>query len=130
MKLTTKGGKVAGSIDLGGQVRPIEGDAGGPLFADGIAASQAIICLPLAEGYSTTYRTFDVRQMKATMIELKVAGSEKVTVPAGTFDTLRVEVKALEGRPEPMTLWVARVPGRIVKMTAIVGPQTVSAELK
>jgi len=57
-------------------------ECGGPLFADGIAARQSIIALPLAEGYSTTFRTFDLQQMKARTIELKVAGMEKVTVPA------------------------------------------------
>ena len=48
--------------------------------------------LPLAEGYSTSYRNFDVQTQKVKLMQLKVAGSEDVTVPAGTFAAHRVEV--------------------------------------
>jgi len=56
------------------------------------AAKQALSCLPLAEGYSTTYRNFDVQQQKVKLMQLKVTGVEKVTVPAGTFDAYKVEI--------------------------------------
>jgi len=129
MKLDTKGGKVKGSITVSGRVQTIETDAGGPLFADGIAARQSIVALPLAEGYTTTYRTLDP-QLKPRIVELKVAGTEKVTVAAGSFEALRVETRALDGAPEPMTLWMDKGSRKLVKMAAVIGPTTVSAELK
>jgi hypothetical protein len=86
MKLDTKGGKVSGLISMGERIQRVEADAGGRLFADGIAARQSIIALPLAEGYTTTYRTFDLQQMKAKLIELRVAGTENITVAASIPD--------------------------------------------
>jgi hypothetical protein len=129
MKLDTKGGRVRGSITVDGHVQTIETDAGGPLFADGIAARQSIVALPLMDGYTTTYRTLDP-QLKPRMIELKVTGTEKVTVAAGSFETLRIETRALDGAPEPMTLWMDKHSRKLVKMEALVGPAAVSAELK
>ena len=64
------------------------------------------------------------------MIELKVTGTEKVTVAAGSFETLRIETRALDGAPEPMTLWMEKRSRKLVKVTAVVGPATLSAELK
>jgi len=130
MKLDTRGGKVTGSISMGGRAQAVVVDAGGPLFADGIAARQSIVSLPLADGYATTYRTFDLQQLKAKMVELKVIGTEKITVAAGSFETFRVETRALDGAPEPMTLWMEKGSRKLVKMAAVVGAVTVSAELK
>ena len=39
-------------------------DTGGPLFADGAADNMIPGCLPLAEGYTTTYRNFDLQKQK------------------------------------------------------------------
>ena len=44
--------------------------------------------LPLAEGYSTTFRNFDVQTQKVKLLQLTVAGKEEITVPVGKFDTL------------------------------------------
>jgi hypothetical protein len=85
---------------------------------------------PIVAHEAADYRTFDLQQMKARSMELKVAGSEKVTVAAVSFDTFRVEVRALDGPPEPMTLWIAKEPRKMVKVAAVIGPSTISAELK
>jgi Protein of unknown function (DUF3108) len=130
VKLDTKAGKITGTITMGERVMPVDRDAGGALFADGIAARQSIIALPLADGYTATFRTFDLQSMKTKMVELKVAGTEKITVPAGSFEALRIETHALDGTPEPMTLWMDKASRKLVKMTATVGPATISAELK
>jgi len=79
------GNKASGTMSMNGQVRPIAVDLGGPLFADAAGAGQVIVCLPLAEGYSTTFRNFDVQAQKVKLFQLAVAGKEQVTVPAGTF---------------------------------------------
>ncbi|HTS61897.1 MAG TPA: alpha/beta fold hydrolase [Candidatus Acidoferrales bacterium] len=130
VKLEMKGSKVTGSIDMGGQVRPIEFDAGGPLFADGAGGRLALVCLPLADGYSTTFRNLDLQRMKSNLHQLKVVASEKVTVPAGTFDAFRVEIAATDGSADQMTLWIAKDPRKAVKMSAVMPGATISAELQ
>ncbi|HEV2446892.1 MAG TPA: prolyl oligopeptidase family serine peptidase, partial [Candidatus Sulfopaludibacter sp.] len=128
--LEAKGDKVTGSLNMGGQEKPIDAEAGGPIFADGTGGRLSIVCLPLAEGYSTTFRNFDLQRMKPRMMQLKVAASEKVTVPAGTFDTYRVEITSADGGSEKMTLWVAKDTRKAVKMSAGMQAATITAELQ
>jgi len=130
INLEMKGSKVTGSIIMGGQEKPVEADTGGPLFADGTGGRLSIVCLPLAEGYSTTFRNLDLQRMKSKLLQLKVASSEKLTVPAGTFDTWRVEISSAEGGPDQMTLWVAKDARKAVKMSAAMGGATITAELQ
>jgi dipeptidyl aminopeptidase/acylaminoacyl peptidase len=112
------GGKAAGNMSMNGQDRAISVDLGGPLFADAAGAKQAISCLPLAEGYSTTYRNFDILKQKVKLMQLKVSGVEKVTVPAGTFDAYKVEISSGDGDTE--TLWIAQDSRKAVKESAVV----------
>jgi phosphoribosylcarboxyaminoimidazole (NCAIR) mutase len=90
----------------------------------------AITCLPLAEGYSATFRNFDLQQMKPKVQQLKVAGSEKVTVPAGSFEAYKVEITSAEGGPDQMTLWVAKDSRKAVKMATAMAGMTITAELQ
>src|SRR5436190_21854165 len=85
IKVAYSGGKLTGSANINGQDRPIAADLDGPLFADGAGAVQTIGRLPLSDGYSTTFRNFDLQELKVKTMSLKVAGQESVTVPAGTF---------------------------------------------
>ena len=98
-----EGGKATGTMAMGGDPKPVSVDLGGELFADGAGGQDAIGALPLAEGYSTTFRNFDVRQQKVQLKQAKVAGSEKVTVPAGTFETWKVEIVSADGEPGSTT---------------------------
>jgi hypothetical protein len=75
------GNKASGKMSMNGQDRPIAVDLGGPLFADAAGAGQVIACLPLAEGYSTAFRNFDVQAQKVRLFQLAVTGSEQITVP-------------------------------------------------
>ncbi len=77
--------------------KPVSVDLGGPLFADGAAACSR--SLPLAEGYTATFRNFDVQKQKSSLKQLKVLGTEDVKVPAGTFKTWKAEVASAEGEP-------------------------------
>src|SRR5262249_22365501 len=86
MDFEFSGGKVTGKVNMGGQERRVNADLGGEIYGDGAAGFHAIGCLPLAEGYSTTLRHFDLQKGKPKLMELKVAGSESVTTPAGQFD--------------------------------------------
>jgi dipeptidyl aminopeptidase/acylaminoacyl peptidase len=117
--LNFAGDKAAGNMNMNGQDRPIAVDLGGPLFAATAATKQSISCLPLAEGYSTTFRNFDVQQQKVKLMQLKVSGVERVTVPAGTFDAYKVEISSADGGADKKTLWVARDSRKAVKETAV-----------
>jgi hypothetical protein len=90
-------------------------------------------CLPLAEGYSTTFRDFDIQKQKVKMMQLTVAGSESVTVPAGTFGSFKLDITSAEGGPEKATVWIAKDSRKVVKFLAILtemGGATLTAELQ
>jgi len=114
-----KDNKATGSLNMNGQDKPIDADVGGPIFADSVGASQSIACLPLAENYSATFRNFDLQKQKPKLMQLKVTGSEQVTVPAGVFDAYRVEVSSADGGPEKTTMWIARDSRKSVKLSAV-----------
>ena len=126
--LNIAGNMVTGNMNMNGQDRPISVDVGGPLFAEGAAAKHSLSCLPLAEGYTTTFRNFDVQQQKVKLMQLKVTGVEKVTVPAGTFDAYKVEITSADGGNDKETLWVARDTHKPVKEATVL-PQMGGAVL-
>ena len=103
---------------MNGQDRPIAADLGGALFADAAGGPQAIACLPLAENYSATFRNFVVQTQKVKLYQLTVAGSEKVTVPAGEFDAFRVDITSGEGVSDKKSIWVAKSSHKVVKASA------------
>lgn len=112
-------GKATGSMEMSGEDKSISGDLDGPLFADAAGAGFVIGCLPLAEGYSTAFRNFDVQKQKPKLMQLQVAGSESVTVPAGTFDAFKVELSSADGGPDKSTLWIAKEWRRPVKTSTV-----------
>jgi hypothetical protein len=75
-------------------------------------------CLPLAEGYTATYRNYDLTKMKIALWQLKVADSGSVTVPAGKFDTYKVEASSADGGSEKTTFWIAKDSRQVVKSVA------------
>jgi dienelactone hydrolase len=117
--LNFAGDKAVGNMNMNGTDKPISVDLGGPLFADAAGAKQSISCLPLAEGYNTTFRNFDVQKQKVKLMQLKVSGIDKVTVPAGTFDVFIVEITSADGGADKETLWVARDSHKAVKESAV-----------
>jgi hypothetical protein len=119
-------------MSMNGQEHEISVDLGGPLFADSNGAQLAIGCLPLAEGYTTSFRNLDLMKQKVKLMELNVAGSESVTVPAGTFDTFKVELTSADGGPDKSTIWFAKDSRKLVKMSAVLsemGGATMTTEL-
>jgi hypothetical protein len=118
--MTFADNKASGKMSMSGQDRPISVDLGGPLFADAAGGDQVLGCLPLAEGYTTTFRNFDVQSQKVRLMQLKVGPVEKVTVPAGTFDAYRVDVTSADGGSDTKTVWVAKDSHKVVKVSAVV----------
>jgi hypothetical protein len=116
---------------MNGHQKAIHVDMGGPLFADSAGSMQSIAALPLGDGYHTTFRNFDLQSQKAKLMQLTVADSEDVTVPAGTFQTYKVNISSNDGA-EKMTMWVAKASKKTVKYQALLpqmGGATLTAEL-
>jgi dienelactone hydrolase len=124
--------KVTGTMEMNGEDKAISEALDGPMFADAAGAYFAIGCLPLADGYSTAFRNFDVQKQKVKPMQLQVAGPESVTVPAGTFDTFKVELSSADGGPDKSTVWIGkdtRTPVKISALMAEMGGATLTAEL-
>jgi dipeptidyl aminopeptidase/acylaminoacyl peptidase len=119
VEIQFNGGTVTGSVKMEGKKSEVSLEVGGPVFGEGPGYAQVIACLPLAEGYTTLFRNFDVQKQKARAMRLEVAGSEEVQVPAGTFDTYRVELSSADGGSERSTVWVAKKERKAVKLASI-----------
>jgi dipeptidyl aminopeptidase/acylaminoacyl peptidase len=122
--------KATGKVSMNGQETAVNADLGGAIFGDAAGGDDAIACLPLADGYTTNFRNFDVQTQKVKLQTLKVIGTENVTVPAGSFDTWKVEVTADGG--DKKTLWVTKDSHKLVKISAVLpsmGGATLSEEL-
>lgn len=61
------------------------------------------------EGYEAAYRTVLTGQRAQQLVRLKVVGKEGITVPAGTFQTWRVEIRSAGVR---QLAWYADTPAR------------------
>jgi hypothetical protein len=113
--------KATGKLSMNGQDKPIAADLGGSLFADGPGGNDVVAALPLAEGYTTTFRNFDIMSQQVKPRQLKVTGSESVTVPAGTFNAWTVAITPADGgNSESTTLWVDKASRRVVKMSTVI----------
>ena len=120
INLDFTGKKVTGiSTNANGEDKAIVVDLTGPVFADVTGSMVTIGCLPLADGYSTTVRDWDTLGLKERLWQLKVTGTERVTVPAGTFDSYKVELTANDGAGDKETAWIAKDSRMPVKIDAI-----------
>jgi hypothetical protein len=132
IKLDFTDKKVSGTMSINGQDKPVSTDLGGPIFANGAGSIESIATLPLAEGYATNFRNFDVQNQKEKLMALKVSGIESVTVGAGTFDSYRIEITSADGGNDKQTIWIAKDSRKPVKLEALLpsmGGATMTMEL-
>ncbi len=132
INLDFSGNKAEGNLTMNGAQQPIVADLGGPLFADSAGWEEVVACLPLAVGYTASFRNFDLQNHRSKMMQLKVTGMESVTVPAGTFESFKVELAPTDGGPEKSTVWIAsgsRVPVKVFAVLGSTGRATMNAEL-
>lgn len=108
---------VTGTMTVNGQARPMNIALDGPVFADGPGSHAVVARLPLAAGYTTSFRNVNVQTQKVEVKQLTVASRESVTVPAGTFDAWKVEIKGEDGALT--TLWVDAASRQVAKITAV-----------
>lgn len=126
---------ITGKLSAGPQEMPIEQALDAPVFGGDGALDAVIAALPLSEEYKTTLRTFEVgMQQRVRVWSLAVAGAESVEVPAGSFETWKVEVAALDGEGGDQTVWVTREAPRMVvrseaELPAAMGGGTVATVL-
>lgn len=126
-----KDGKASGAMTMSGQSRPVAVELPGDLFADGAGANAVLSRLPFADGYRASFRNFDLQTQKVSVKQLAVTGSDNVTVPAGAFETWKVEITSPEDGGKT-TLWIAKGTRRPVKVVATsprMGGATITAEL-
>ena len=119
-------------MSMGGEPKPLAVDVGGAVFADGPGAFPTIAVLPLAAGYTTTFRNFDVPTQKGTVKQARVTAVEDVTVPAGSFKAWKVEITSVDGGGGQQTIGVDTASRKVVKVTAVLpqmGGATATSEL-
>ncbi|HSP62176.1 MAG TPA: alpha/beta fold hydrolase, partial [Pyrinomonadaceae bacterium] len=117
IELDFKDNKATGTMTANGETKAISVDVGGVVFADGGGAFDVVARLPLAANYTTTFRNFDVEKQKLQLKQLKVVGTESVTVPAGTFDAYKVEVVDADNDADKQTIWIAKDSHKVVKIS-------------
>jgi hypothetical protein len=66
-----------------------------------------------------TYRNFDVQKKKPQLKQLKVVGTESVTVPAGTFDAYKVDIVAADNDSDKATVWIDKASRKVLKLSAV-----------
>jgi len=120
IEMAIKGNKASGSMAMGGPAKPIDLETGGAVFADGAGQYDVLASLPLAEGYSVTFRNLNLQKQKIELKQLKVTGIEKVTVPAGNFNAFKCEITPAQGKGGKTTLWVATEDRKVIKVSALV----------
>jgi dipeptidyl aminopeptidase/acylaminoacyl peptidase len=106
--------KATGTMSMNGQPKAIDVNLDGALFADGAGTYSVIASLPLAQGYTTSFRNFDVKTQQVNVKQLSVVGIESVTVPAGTFEAYKVEISSAGGGDKTY-IWVARDTRKVLK---------------
>jgi len=111
--------KLSGSTNMSGQSKPIDADPGGALFADGAGTFEVLASLPLADGYSLSFRNFDIMKQKPQIKQLKVVGTESVTVPAGTFDAYKLEIVGADNDADKQTVWIDKGSRKVLKISAV-----------
>jgi dipeptidyl aminopeptidase/acylaminoacyl peptidase len=121
--------KLSGTATINGQSKPIDVDPGGALFADGAGTFQVLAALPLADGYTLNFRNFDVQAQKPQIKQLKVVGSESVTVPAGTFDAYKLEIIAADDDSDKQTVWIDKASRKVLKISAVFNGAVLTSEL-
>jgi Protein of unknown function (DUF3108) len=120
IRLDFTGNKATGtSTNALGEVKQVSVDLSGPIFAGATIPMVSIGCLPLAVGYSTTVRDWDVERLKDSLWDVKVLGTERITVPAGTFDSFKVELTSRDGSGDRETAWIAKDSRMPVKVSAV-----------
>ena len=120
MKLTYGEDKITGEAsNMQGNKSPIEVAKKGPVYSETVI----VPCLPLTEGYSTSFQAFNPFVRKVVTMDLKVVGKEKVEVAGGAFDTYKVELTSAALGDLVVNNWVSLANPRMVVKSETILPQ-------
>jgi len=114
-----------GAIQAGGQTIPINVELDAPIFAGDSGFEAVLASMRLGEGYRTSIRVAEVgAQQRVRFFSVQVEASETIEVPAGSFETWRVNIRALDGEGGDQTVWLDRDPARTtIKAEGRLSPQ-------
>lgn len=98
---------VTGSIAAGPQEIPIDIQLDAPALGGEAALEVALAGMPLEEGYRTSIRFVEIgMNQRLRIFTLNVSELEEVETDAGSFETYRIELTALDGENGDQTLWL------------------------
>ena len=125
---------IDGAISMPGREMPLKSELDAPVYGGDAALNVVLAALPLAQGYKTTLRTFDIMSQAVNVMTVEVTGVESVTVPAGTFEAYSVELKNMNGDPGGGTVFISSGAKRhrvrsVMQLPAMMGGGTVTEEL-
>ncbi len=128
-------GSIKGAMKMGAQAMPVDVKLDAPVFGDGSAMELTLSALPLDAGYKTTIRSFDFQSQEVRAYSVEVTGIETVEVPAGSFESYKLEIKPLDGEMGGGTVFISKKKPRCVvrstyQMPARAGGGTITSELK
>ncbi|HEY2824814.1 MAG TPA: insulinase family protein, partial [Gemmatimonadales bacterium] len=92
-----------------------------PPAIEASALGTFIEAIPLSAGASLALASYNPSSGKVDAVTVKVSDGGSQTVPAGTFDTWKVDV---QGGDAPSTYWVAKAPRRLVRRAITGAPFT------
>jgi hypothetical protein len=126
---------INGKITMPGGEMPVSSELEAPVYGTDTALDMVMGALPLAPGYRTTLRTFDIVSQSTKIMVLEVMGIEEVTVPAGTFETFKVELRNMDGEPGGGTVYISTNPDHhkvrsIMTLPPMMGGGTITSELQ
>jgi dipeptidyl aminopeptidase/acylaminoacyl peptidase len=122
-EMSFAGDSVTGRIQAGPQELPIRAGAAGGMLADGAPLHVALATLPLAAGYATAVRLFELMGGAPRLHRVEVTGTETVIVPAGEFETYRVEIQPADGGSATVIWYERAAPHRLIRAEATLPAQ-------
>ncbi|MDD3642525.1 MAG: S9 family peptidase [Candidatus Krumholzibacteria bacterium] len=117
-------GGVKGVINMGAQSMPVDTPLEAPVYGDGTALDMVLASLPLAPGYKTPLRYFDLLSQQVRIDVVEVTGVESVTVPAGTYEVFKIETRPMGNEPGGGTYFVDTMSRHLVRATVQLPPMS------
>jgi dipeptidyl aminopeptidase/acylaminoacyl peptidase len=108
---------VTGKISMGAQDIPVNVKSDHQVFPSEWGTMIPVSTLPLETGYTATIHQFDLMTMSAKAMIMKIEGTEKLTVKAGTFDSYKGQLTPVEGEGGG-TFWIDTKTRNILKIEA------------
>ncbi|MBN1830947.1 MAG: prolyl oligopeptidase family serine peptidase, partial [Deltaproteobacteria bacterium] len=108
---------VTGKISMGAQDIPVNVKSDYHVFPSEWGTMIPVSTLVLEAGYLAAIHQFDLTTMSAKAMIVKVEGTEKLTVKAGTFDSYKGQLVPVEGEGGG-TFWIDTKTRNILKIEA------------